>query len=90
MQKEPVTFVASFPTLQSALKVSGDGTGMRITLDIPESEMPQAVKLMLYRQCALRVTIEQYEQETKINTAASNGDANRDRPVKRSTAKRRE
>lgn len=31
---------------------------MRIQLDIPESDMPEAIKLMLYRQCALKVTIE--------------------------------
>lgn len=30
---------------------------MRITLDIPESEMAEAVKLMLYRQVALNVTV---------------------------------
>jgi len=42
----------------SAIRITGDGTGMRIQLDIPESDMPEAIKLMLYRQCALKVTIE--------------------------------
>jgi hypothetical protein len=58
MADEKVSFVASFPAIQSAIKITGDGGGMRITLDIPESEMAEAVKLMLYRQIALRVTVE--------------------------------
>jgi hypothetical protein len=54
---EKVSFLASFPAIQSAIKITGDGGGMRITLDIPESEMAEAVKLMLYRQVALNVTV---------------------------------
>jgi hypothetical protein len=55
---DKVTFVASFPAIQSAIKISGDGNGLRIMLDVPENQMNEAVKLLLYRQSALRVTIE--------------------------------
>lgn len=88
MGENKVVFYASFPGVQSAIKVSGNGDGMRIMLDIPENQMVEAVKLMLYRQCALQVTIEPYEQKTQ--TTASTGDAtNGDRPVKRTAAKQR-
>lgn len=53
-----VRFTASFPAIQSAIKITGDGNGMRIQLDIPESDMNEAVKLLLYRQCALTITVE--------------------------------
>lgn len=72
---EKVSFVASFPAIQSAIKITGDGGGMRITLDIPESEMAEAVKLMLYRQKALRVTVEVDSTSTDCLTMGSNNDA---------------
>ena len=52
------TFRAAFPSIQSAIKVTGDGNGVRVQLDIPESEMAEAVKLLQWRQCVLVVTIE--------------------------------
>jgi hypothetical protein len=54
---DSVTFYASFPAIQSAIKVDGSGGGMRVQLDIPESEMAEAVKLLAWRQQVLRVTI---------------------------------
>jgi hypothetical protein len=53
---EPVTFLASFPPIQSAIKVGQDGA--RVQFDIPESEMPAIVRLMLMRGVVLRVTVE--------------------------------
>jgi hypothetical protein len=50
-------FLASFPPIQSALKVNGIKEGMRIQLDIPESEMAQAVNLLRWREMPLEVTI---------------------------------
>lgn len=86
---DKVTFSGSFPPIQSAIKVSGDGSGMRIMIDIPESEMAEAVKLMLYRQVPLRITIEPHEQPKAENSAtAGDGSAN-DRTPKRTKAKRR-
>ena len=55
---EAIQFLASFPGIMSAIKVTGDGSGMRIQLDIPESEMGEAVGLLLLRECVLKVTIE--------------------------------
>jgi hypothetical protein len=54
---EPITFLASFPNIQTAIRVAGDG-GARILLDIPESEMPSIVRLMLMRGIVLKVTVE--------------------------------
>lgn len=51
-----VQFLASFPPIQSAIKIGQDG--MRIQLDIPETEMENAVALLAFRDCVIRVTIE--------------------------------
>lgn len=61
--KESISFRASFPTIQTAIKITGDGGGMRIQLDIPETEMAQAVRLLVMRQMVLKVTVEPDEQE---------------------------
>lgn len=52
---EPITFLASFPPIQSAIKVGQDG--MRIQLDIPEIEMANAVELLAMRNVVLKVTV---------------------------------
>ena len=57
MPDEAASFLATFPPILSALRMAGDG-GMRIQLDIPESEMGEAAKLLLWRQMVLRVTVE--------------------------------
>jgi hypothetical protein len=51
-----ITFLASFPPIQSAIKVGIDG--MRIQLDIPESEIGNAVALLALRDRVLRITVE--------------------------------
>ena len=56
-KSDKVSFLATFPAISSAIKVDGAG-GMRIQLDIPESEMSEAVKLLLYRQSVLNITVE--------------------------------
>lgn len=50
------TFRASLPPILSALKVSGDG-GARLQLDVPDSDMAEALKLLLWRGCVLKVTV---------------------------------
>jgi hypothetical protein len=55
-EAEPVRFVASFPDVLAQLKIGRDG--LRLVLDVPESDIAQALKLVLYRDCVLRVTIE--------------------------------
>jgi len=57
-----IEFLASFPDIQSAISIGGDGS-TRIKLDIPESELPQAVKLVLLKGQAFKVSIEGVEQE---------------------------
>lgn len=52
---EKISFLASFPPIQSAIKI-GD-TGMRITLDIPESELPKAIKIITLREAVIQVTV---------------------------------
>ena len=50
------TFRASIPPIMSGIKTGGDG--MRVQFDIPESDMPEAVKLLTMRGKVLRVTVE--------------------------------
>jgi hypothetical protein len=55
---EALTFRASFPSIQSAFKRHGGGDGLRIQLDIPESDMQDAAALMALTNVVLRVTVE--------------------------------
>lgn len=49
-----VEFRASFPPIQSAIKIAGDG-GARIQLDIPESDIENAQGLLAMRGKVVRV-----------------------------------
>ena len=55
---EAASFLAAFPAIQSAIKIYGDRQGMRIQFDVPESEMGEAVKLLMWRERVLRITVE--------------------------------
>ena len=57
-----IEFIASFPDIQSAISIGGDGA-TRIKLDIPESELAEAVKLVLLKGQAFKVEIEPIEQD---------------------------
>lgn len=63
------TFLASFPAIQSAIKIGQDG--MRVQLDIPESEIANAVELLGMRDCVLKVTVEREILKNKGNKSAS-------------------
>jgi hypothetical protein len=54
---EPVEFLASFPPIQSAIKIDGQG-GARIQLDVPETEMGKFIKAMMWRGKVIKVTFE--------------------------------
>jgi hypothetical protein len=54
---EKATFEATLPPILSAVKVSGDG-GLRIQLDVPQTDEADALKLLLWRERVLRVTVE--------------------------------
>ena len=58
MPDEAASFLAAFPAIQSAIKVYGDKQGMRIQFDVPESEMGEALKLLMWRERVLRITVE--------------------------------
>ena len=55
---DAASFLAAFPAIQSAIKVYGDKQGMRIQFDIPESEMGEALKLLMWRERVLRIRVE--------------------------------
>jgi hypothetical protein len=69
---ESATFLASFPTIQSAIKIDGGGNGMRVQLDVPESEMHEAIKLLMWRECGLRVHITPEKHGVLGNVKESN------------------
>lgn len=52
-----IEFIASLPDIQSAIQVSGNGA-VRVKLDIPESEIANAVKLVMLKGQAFKVCIE--------------------------------
>ena len=61
----PISFLATFPAIQSAIKVGDDG--MRIQLQIPESELPAAVGLIALRDKRLLITVEVALDEGRNN-----------------------
>lgn len=54
---EKIRFYATLPPTQSAIQRHGAGSGMRIQLDIPESEMPNALKLITWTQTNMLIEI---------------------------------
>ena len=73
-------FRASFPPIQSAIKRSGAGDGMRIQLDIPESDVMDAIALQALVQERLLVTVSVLQdegQEDGDGTAISRRSAKR-------------
>lgn len=58
---DTIRFLASFPGNQSDIKLGKDG--MRITLDVPVTEIANALPLVRLTECALRVTVEEYAMQ---------------------------
>ena len=81
---EPISFRASFPAIQSAIIISGDGSGVRVKLDIPEVDLLPFLHTLAMRQQAFKVTIEPIDND-KNQQATGNDNTT----VKRTTAKRR-
>lgn len=50
------TFYASLPHIGGAIKLHGEG-GLRLTLDVSESDVPEALQLALMRGKNLLVTV---------------------------------
>lgn len=61
-KNDTITFRASFPAIQSAIIISGDGSGVRIKLDIPEVDLLPFLHALAMRQTAFKVTIEPLEE----------------------------
>lgn len=65
---EPVRFLASFPPIGSAVKLSGNGDGARVQLDIPESDVDVLRRLLDMRGQVLVVSIELEEDAIRRGT----------------------
>ena len=57
MTNDPLTVEATIAQATGALKTMADG-GFRWIFDIPESELPAHVRVHMYRDKRLRLTIE--------------------------------
>jgi hypothetical protein len=66
---DEIRFLATFPPIQSAIKVDGSGGGMRIQLDIPESEIGQATLLLGMREQILDITVKTYGKSNSKKSA---------------------
>ena len=69
---EPISFLASFPAIASAIIISGDGNGLRIKLDVPETDLLQSLHIIAMRQTAFKVTIEPLDDEQKSTKVHKN------------------
>jgi len=58
------SFLATFPANQSAISMHGSG-GMRIQLEIPENDLPNALALTLWRDRVMRVVITPLAKDPK-------------------------
>ena len=56
MAEDSATFRATFPPILSAIRMAGDG-GMRLMFDVPETDMPEALKLLMWKGRVLRITV---------------------------------
>jgi hypothetical protein len=63
--KQIITFLAHFPAIQSAIRVGDDG--MRIQLQITESEMANALWLIQLRDKRLKVSIEEASDDDRTD-----------------------
>ena len=56
MDKQEAKFSAWLPSTMTAIRVHGD-SGARITLDVDDKQMAEVLKLVLWRDCGLEVTV---------------------------------
>ena len=71
-EKERIEFEASIAPLDSGIKVGQSGA--RVQIDIPESEMPSIVRLLLMRGKPLKITVEE------VSESLSYGSTNTTKP----------
>lgn len=72
---DKAVFRASIPPIMSGIKTGGDG--LRFQLDVPESDMAEAIKLLTMRGKVLLVTIEPvtYRNDEAEKITTGNGDS---------------
>lgn len=56
MQRHDITFRAIIPSIGTAIRFAGDG-GMRIILDVAESDEDEALPILAMREQVLEATI---------------------------------
>ena len=56
-----INFACTVPEIQSAIKISGNGA-IRLQVDIPESELPEAIKLVAAQGKVIQASL-QWEDE---------------------------
>jgi hypothetical protein len=61
---EPISFLASLPQIQSAIRFAGDGS-VRVQLEVPASERANVVPLIALNDCVLEVTIKVRVEESQ-------------------------
>ncbi len=85
------SFRAIIAPTPSAIKISGDGNGGRILLEVCETELGDALELLALRNVLLKVTIEpcieklEFEKQTVANGESELGEGNQ-RQSERETA----
>ena len=57
-----IQFIASLADITTAISIGADGA-TRVKFDIPESELANAVKLILLKGKAFKVSIEEVKQD---------------------------
>lgn len=60
---EKTSFYAYLPPIQTAIKITGNGDGARMQLEIPEIGMAGFLPVLGMRGCKLQVTIEIVDEE---------------------------
>ena len=66
MADECAVFLASLPPIMTAIKVSGDG-GASIQLDVPDTHIADVLRLLLWRDTVLEVTVKPINLQSKKN-----------------------
>lgn len=72
MKPNKIVFLASASPTQSFWKRHGSGEGVRIQLDIPESEIGDAIWLQMMTNKVLRVTVEEVENKEETTEKVEN------------------
>jgi hypothetical protein len=57
-----IEFLATLAPIQSAIMLHGSGNGLQVKLEIPETEVQNAIALAALTQQVLRVTVEVVEK----------------------------